>query len=325
MIETKSILPSRFQRFDGTEGTEWPAGVKLDPVFMARLTPGEVTRNFLVRHAGDVLPVGLAHFALRVGEAWTSRVYPELTDLDGGPVRDIDTAAALLCGGPHGADSYVHWLIDYLPRLWVLEQAGAPDLPLIVNEHLAPWQLDSLLVFAPTSGLILKPSAERLRVADLWAPSFMSRTGVVHPEVIEFLRRALDHVPLEAVQPEKVYLTRRGVKERALDVEPEIARMLERRGFAVFAPHEMPFLHQVRMMASAKVIVLPHGGALANLAFAPAGATVIEIATKPRHTLGPSLAAACGHRHRHVLPGPRLVADLAALVDGLRPREAMVA
>lgn len=275
-----------------------------EPVRVWQLAPGEVTRTFLARPpCGVPLPAG--HLPL------TCRLYPELDDLETGAVRATE-AAALLNGGPHGADSYWHWMLDYLPRLWVYERAGVPaEVPLVVNADLTDVQAETLAVYAPGCGLLAKTTAERLRVPELWVASFLGATGVVAPEAVAFLRRA----ERPGGGPKRVYLTRRGIAARALPGEETIELMLRRRGFAVVACHALPFAGQVEALASAALIVAPHGGAMANLAFAPPGATFVEIATKPFHTGGPSMAAACGLRYRRVDHGAGLAADLAYAVD----------
>ena len=48
-------------------------------------------------------------------------------------------------------------------------------------------------------------------------------------------------------------------------------------GFRPIVPGEMSVKEQIAVFSRAKVIVAPHGAALANLAFAPPGAALVEI------------------------------------------------
>jgi len=76
-----------------------------------KLTPGIVTENFLALNGVSYEPVPRAYT-----HPQSPNIYPELRNLSiERTARKIDDPAVLLCGGPHGADSYWHWLIDYLP------------------------------------------------------------------------------------------------------------------------------------------------------------------------------------------------------------------
>ena len=44
-----------------------------------------------------------------------------------------------------GRDSFAHWVIDFLPRLWILDQFPEyADWPLLVDAGLYPQQIESL-------------------------------------------------------------------------------------------------------------------------------------------------------------------------------------
>jgi capsular polysaccharide biosynthesis protein len=137
-----------------------------------------------------------------------------------------------------------------------------------------------------------------LLVKHLVAPSFLTQTGIVRREVPRFLRRAWRHV--DSLGYDKVYVSRVGIPGRAIENEAEIEGEYRNKGFHIFRPHECAFWEQVATMMSAREIVGPHGGGLANCVFAPAGAKVTEIATnghKPHHL---TLAAVCGHTHERL-------------------------
>jgi capsular polysaccharide biosynthesis protein len=252
------------------------------------ISNGIVTPNFLIVEKDGILNPGYSHFPLDLFAAVS--VYPELKMGWDAP-RNVERGA-VICGGPHGADSYWHWLMDYFPRLALVDE----DWPLIVNSDLSPIQKE-MLALTGRSNLVLKEPTEALRVADLLAPSFLSRTGCVYPEAVKFIRHFRGNGG-----PEKIYVSRRGVSNRALTNEAEIEQALSAIGFEIVVPHELTFAEQSAIFSGARVICGPHGGGLANAIFAPAGCRVIEIMTKP-HTAHAYLAAVCKQFHRHVLCG----------------------
>lgn len=271
-----------------------------------KLTPGIVTENFLALNNVSFAPIDRAYT-----HPQTPNIYPELRGLQAGRgpmMHEITEPAVLLCGGPHGADSYWHWLIDYLPRASLVPG----DLPLVVNDDLSPVQMTTLSAYYDGRSWIRKTPGERLQFRTLYVPPFLSDTGFVRPEAIDFLRRLWPYVGKPHHAPERVYLSRRGVTARALSYERELEAALFERGFKIAVPHEMTFFQQVDLMASARVVVAPHGGAMANLSFARRGVRFLEIMTKPTHTAGPSICEAAGHEHI-----PVSVGSVKAVIDAL--------
>jgi capsular polysaccharide biosynthesis protein len=95
---------------------------------------------------------------------------------------------------------------------------------------------------------------------------------------------------------------------RIVTNEDEVVRMLEPFGFEVIDPGAMPVAEQIRTFAGADAIVAPHGAALANLAFASAGAAVIEL-------FAPDYVQGCYWKICDCLPG----VDYRYLVGTGRP------
>lgn len=296
-MDCQLILPEREQVLDC--GGEWPEAVTVPKIEVATFVPGTVTVNFLAREPGGKPYAPGGHCQLE----GVGKLYPELNRIDMGKEGNIVPKAALINGGPHGADSYWHWMIDYLPRLWAYEQAGY-DGPVMVNDYLTPYQFETLHLYAKTVAWIMKPSDVRLPVEELWASSLPCDTGIVAPEAVTFLRGALGDID-NPYNWKRVYLSRQRLPERDHDQRPQASERdliwhLSEAGFEIVECHNRSFAEQVRAVRNADIIVAPHGGHMANLAFAPPGCTVIEIATKPTHTLGPSICAAADLKHMHV-------------------------
>jgi capsular polysaccharide biosynthesis protein len=59
--------------------------------------------------------------------------------------------------------------------------------------------------------------------------------------------------------------------------EPEVKSLLKDNGFEEIFTEGMSFLEQVRLFASAREIVAPHGAGLSNLVFCQPGTRVLEV------------------------------------------------
>jgi capsular polysaccharide biosynthesis protein len=83
---------------------------------------------------------------------------------------------------------------------------------------------------------------------------------------------------------------------RIVTNEDEVVEMLAGRDFKVIDPGELPVTEQIRTFAEAEWIVAPHGAALANLAFASHGASVIEL-------FAPDYVQLCYWKLAYCVPG----------------------
>lgn len=76
---------------------------------------------------------------------------------------------------------------------------------------------------------------------------------------------------------ERIYISRQGATARTLRNEAQLIEKLEKLGFDIFSGYGMPLHEQVAAFGPARLIVGPHGSGLLNAAFAPAGATLLEL------------------------------------------------
>jgi capsular polysaccharide biosynthesis protein len=78
-----------------------------------------------------------------------------------------------------------------------------------------------------------------------------------------------------------IYISRRGSKRSPVN-ELEVERNLEGLGFKIVNPEGMPFVSQVDLFRSAKVIVGVHGAGMANQIWSTSLRGIVEIQT-PSH------------------------------------------
>ncbi len=177
--------------------------------------------------------------------------------------------------------NYFHWLFDSLPRLEILDKAGydLKDLDwVVIGNHPFPFQQQTLDILNIPREKIVRCSKwkvlqfENLVVTSM--PTFSS--GMLEPWLGTWLRGQFS-TPASDGLSRYIYLSRRNNPRRRLVNEMEIERLLQQRGFEVHVPDNLTFAEQVRLFASARVIVSPHGAALANIVFADAGTRIIEL------------------------------------------------
>lgn len=87
-----------------------------------------------------------------------------------------------------------------------------------------------------------------------------------------------------APYPKLVWMGRdesgRSARSRGITGHEQLLEELRARGFETVAFEHLPPLEQVATMHGADIVIAPHGAGLANMMYAKAGATVIEIGTR---------------------------------------------
>ena len=214
------------------------------------------------------------------------------------------TAATIQANMPW---NYYHWIIDCLPRTYLLAQARVTGpVALLVPEPLAPFQRVSLQCCLPEHVQIVPVAEPWVQVERLLLPSFVSEpsTGYLPTDCLRYLRsRIFDHLGIHASRAptRRLYVSRAGTAHRRIINEPAIIESLLQLGFEVCHPEELPFEEQVRLFQSAAVIVGARGAGLTNILFSDR-VKVLELTS-----LAPfagsfyfSLAHALGQEHFHL-------------------------
>lgn len=215
----------------------------------------------------------------------------------------------LSCSWAHRA--YYHWILDLLPRLHLLEQAGhwAPgsSRPFLINSARFPFQAETLARFGITTWV--ETEGRAFEADNMFCPSMPGEMGEVPDWVPSYLRKRLGYVASESmVAPyERIYISRSNAPSRRVKNESEVAAHMERRGFKVILSEKLTFADQVKLFQHARYIVAPHGGGLTNLCFSAPGCRVLELFgagyVNPCYW---TLAEACRHQYAYLIEtGPR--------------------
>jgi capsular polysaccharide biosynthesis protein len=205
------------------------------------------------------------------------------------PVRRIEGIVALLCGPSH--ETYGHWLVDFLPRLWVLHQAGhdLAALRYLVPADLRPFGFtllrscgirdDQVILYRhwqelPRIAHLLLPTG--LRLGDRLAPCFAAATAF-------WVGRLRQNTALPPPQGSAaLYLSRAG-GTRTLRNRARIEALASDQGFTIIQPETLTLPAQIALFSAARLIAGEYGSALHNAIFAGAGATICALRGTARH------------------------------------------
>ena len=197
------------------------------------------------------------------------------------PIEGVVLAVADL-----SAEIYYHWLLEQLPRLGLaLEQLPAG----IERQRLRVWHNGGGGRFVAEGlqrTLDLRP--EQLLAADahphisaelLLVPDFCGGFGGPAPRAVRWLRqRYLGQAPEMPLPPRRrLWLGRGRGWRRPVFGEAATLERLQPCGLESVDPGRLSLEGQAALLASAELVVLPHGGALANLVFARPGTRVLEL------------------------------------------------
>ena len=196
-------------------------------------------------------------------------------------LKEIDGAVAVLSG--LSGNVYFHWMVDILPRIEILRQAGVNFDQIdwfLINSYQQKFQRETLKILGiPEERILESDSYPHIQAKQLIVPSFPGDLGWLPAWALQFLRREfLKDLALPKLNyPEAIYISRGKARYRRVLNEEDVLAVLSKFGFVSIALESMSFQEQVALFAHAKIIVAPHGSGLTNLIFCSPGTKVIEL------------------------------------------------
>ncbi len=185
---------------------------------------------------------------------------------------------SLLSGG--GAiDYYYHWVIDSIPKLFLLKQSGLYDQIdyFLVPNYSHKFQKEYLDFFGIEESKIINANVIRHIQADaLIVTSYIRIMAHLPTWVPEFLNKSL--ITVKSVERNKLIYIARGdaaINRKVLN-ESQLIKMLKEAGFEIHFLSKLNIQEQAQLFNSAKLIVASHGGGLTNLVFCEPGTKVLE-------------------------------------------------
>lgn len=270
-VDCREVLPSR----------EVPTGdqsfILAPPLHAFAIQPSRlVTDSVLFR--GVITNDDVVIIDVSVDSRGASGHWPSFSRLQRFPSSiQLGDAVTLLTGGG-GATNYAHWLYDVLPRLHLLNQAGL----IRANSYYIVPPLDREFKLATLTRLGIDPERcveiggpALIEAARLSAVSGHRNHGRVEPWIPEFLRAAFLREGSQTGR--RIYVNRRDTRLRRVLNEGQLESALAARGFVSISASDYDFQEKMDFYSSSDIVVAPYGAGLANIAFCPPGAQIVEL------------------------------------------------
>lgn len=297
-VVVQSNVPSADEEL--ARRSEKPDVYQAPPVEVLRLRNACVeTGMCVVVKDGNYVPDTLRSHR-QAGENGYSRNEHGFTLPDFG-VQPLD-GPALLVGLPVGRN-YFHWLFEAVAR-WLLARDVVGEGVKLLVQDLNPMEQSALeAVGVPSKSLIVMPERALLKIDDLWvARRGVMASALVFPAAVAALREV---VAGEDGPKERLFISRAGAQRRRISNESAVLRVLRRHGFTPIRAEDLSVRAQAERFANAEAVVGMHGAGLANFAFCPPGATLIELQppmlNDARMVLYWHIAAAAGQRYAQII------------------------
>ena len=200
------------------------------------------------------------------------------------PTRDVDGPLVAFLGPAY--EVYGHFLIDYLPKLWLLEACGFKISRLRFLVPLKPpqWVLDFLQA-AGIQQVQLVPyqfGQEMIRTNTLVVPTIMRTYERLSQSFGTATRFWVDRVRAQLPQAvglgQRIFVSRaNGERTRRFTNRQAIEHAAEQHGYVVFRPETLSLAEQVAAFASARHVVGEYGSGLHNTVFSQPGTTTCAL------------------------------------------------
>ena len=175
------------------------------------------------------------------------------------------------------AGNYYHWLVDTLPRLWIVrEELKQTNYSLLLPENSPKFIKASLAYFEINHITYIKPT-EFVLAENLLIPYYMAGSGHIHPPIVFEIKNYLLK-KINLISSKKlVYVSRSRQKARLVINETDVIACVLGFGFEVIYFEDYSFEEQISIGKYADVMVTSHGANLTNCLFMKEGTKVLEL------------------------------------------------
>lgn len=206
---------------------------------------------------------------------------------------DLEVAECFSLLGPNSF-AFGHWIVEYLPRLWMAMQSGhMPRVPVLIDQDMNRQHRQCLeTLLGPGVPVIEVAPMQRVRVGRLWfAPTF--NYAPIYPqfnqrfrydlvavppdrfhEVFNGMSHALGAAPADDQARTRLFLARRPYRHRKLVNHTDIELIAVDEGFRLVYLEDFDFDEQLRLIRGADWLVGPEGSAFFVAFFARPGTRV---------------------------------------------------
>jgi hypothetical protein len=178
------------------------------------------------------------------------------------------------------SSAYFHWLVDALPRLYVIRDRLADSTLLLPESYkTSGYILPSLAPFAIRDIEFIGHN-QVFRCRKLLVPSHTAPSGNYNESVIRDLRELYTdyYGKIRNVSSsDRVYISRGKARVRRIINERDVVAVLKEYGFCAVFLEDYPFEAQVKIISNARYVVSNHGAGLTNMLFLQPGSSAFEL------------------------------------------------
>lgn len=168
---------------------------------------------------------------------------------------------------------YYHWMVEILPRLFLLKQANLKIDRLVTSPLHSPFHQETLerMGFPPSKCVEMKTGCI-YRTRNLYIPSIARYA--VDREVFSWVR---DLFPHPKAHRRHLYISRAGAGYRRILNEEELYPILESYDFEIVRLEKMTVDDQAKLFSQAAIVMGAHGGGFTNALFMKPGGRIVEL------------------------------------------------
>jgi hypothetical protein len=185
------------------------------------------------------------------------------------------------CIDQYATGGYYHWIIEILPRLWMVKdylpemQFALPDYFLerwpFVQQFLDLLGIKKLLVLDNKHKYLIRHMVMPTRPGDPFYRQHIPLVNGVQWLKQEALKKA--HLFLG----KRIYISRQKARYRKVVNEEDILPVLHKYGFNVINLEDYNLPDQISLLSKAEIVMSIHGAGLGNMVFMPPGSKLVEI------------------------------------------------
>ncbi len=175
-------------------------------------------------------------------------------------------------------DFYYHWMMDILPKFYLLEKEGIQPDYYVINHQDKRFQNYTLEKLEIDKDRIVKTSKNmHLRAEKIILPAMPGFTGYDPLWAIEYIKNKFLPRNIQKNYPERIFISRKKAFSRRFYNQEEVDKVIKKYGFTEIFLEDMTIEEQALHFNRAKIIAGPHGGGMTNFIFCSPGTKVMEM------------------------------------------------
>ena len=195
-------------------------------------------------------------------------------------------AAPCVCVGFCHTAAYGHWLIDYLPVVYMVQKFTKGPVKWIVHHEMKPWMKDLLDLFSigPDQWVLYDPETEYITTDSLIFVTFLRRPSLLlHPMINLMVDQILENSGIQLEKPDlKLFVSRARLKhtKRQLVNYEDVESLFREKGFIIVFPESLSPLEQIKLFSRAKIVAGETGSGMHNALFSQSTCDVLVLHSK---------------------------------------------